>query len=514
MKRRFGKIKDDIFNGKLFENKKSIRNMSNRKFSKNIIMGNDVYIDMYAGLETYKKSNFLYGNMTDIRECFLEPNILQMNMSYIVKDYDGVLYETYREIFENAGYNVKVVNFIDYLESDKFNVFSFFNYEQDVSMFVDLVTKSYTLDISNSERLVKSAEKYLLEAILYYIMIELPHEEHNMKTVFRMLKLAKPYDGVESEYASDLDLLFNDIDDNEEHMALYKYNKFKTSAARIERMVIENIEQYLALYNVNSIRTICNENEIQIEEMIDSYEILFVVTPLQAKEYERISDIFMYQSIMYLDYLAEKKYHGKLPAPIHIMAPGMISPLMDIAVENCYKRNMLLTLGTDRLAAYSNIYSNVYDLIEKCSVFICYDYNNLEIKEYVKSLVIEKYNSDIHTEEKVSVNANIEIEDYMEMEDADCVVCIQYVKAICAEVFEPSRLSSFEEVTSKEMKAYMESVEQALAGQIYSNLIGEISKNVGAIKIGDGVNIDIGAKKLITDRVYENITMKVKKNLF
>ena len=263
---------------------------------------------MYAGLETYKKSNFLYGDFDDIRECFMEPNILQMNMSYIVKDFDGILYETYKDTFDNAGYNVKVINFIDYLDSDKFNIFSYFNYEQDVSMFVNLITNSYAHDINNSERLIKNAEKYLLEAILYYIMIELPHEEHTMKTVFRMLKLAKPYEGIENEYESDMDLLFNDLED-EDHMALIKYKKFRTSAVRIEGLIIENIEKYLSLYNVNSIKSICNEDEVNLDEMIDKYEILFVVTPTDAKEYERLADIFVYQCLSYLEYIAEKKYN-------------------------------------------------------------------------------------------------------------------------------------------------------------------------------------------------------------
>ena len=41
----------------------------------------------------------------------------------------------------------------------------------------------------------------------------------------------------------------------------------------------------------------------------------------------------------------------------------------------------------------------------------------------------------------------------------------------------------------QEMKEYMESVEQAVASQIYSNLICAINKNLDGIKIGENVNI-------------------------
>ena len=30
----------------------------------------------------------------------------------IVKDYDGILYETYKDVFESNGFNVKCINFI------------------------------------------------------------------------------------------------------------------------------------------------------------------------------------------------------------------------------------------------------------------------------------------------------------------------------------------------------------------------------------------------------------------
>lgn len=515
MKKKFGKRRNNmLIDGDLFENKKAVRNLSNKKFLKNIILANDVYIDINAGIETYKKSNFLYGDMDDIRECFIEPNILQMNMSYIVKDYDGILYATYKDVFENAGYEVKLVNFIDFLESDKFNVFEYFNYEQDVSMFVNLITDSYMNKLSHSEKLIKNAERNLLEAILYYIMIELPYKEHNMKTVFKMLELARPYNTDNTEYSSDLDLLFNDIDSDESyHIALDKYKKFHTGAVHIEKTVVENVKKYLSLYDVNSIRSICNEDEIHIEEMVQEDEILFVVVPKESKEYEKIADIFMYQTMMYLDYIAEKEYKAKLPNPVHIMAPGMITPIVDIVLKNCFKRNYIVTFGVDSLAKYEDYYDDMYELIEQCSAFICYDYSNVQIRDFVKKLVINKYNSDIKTQEKLNPTINIELEDYMPVDDADCIVFLQYTKAICANIFEADRMSQYEDVSSKEMKEYMDSVEQAVASQIYSNLICAINKNLDGIKIGENVNIDIGSKKLIQDKVYENITMKVKKNM-
>ena len=515
MRKKFGKRRNNtLIDGDLFENKKIVKNLANKKFLKNIILANDVYMDINAGIETYKKSNFLYGDMDDIRECFMEPNILQMNMSYIVKDYDGILYATYKDVFENVGYEVKVINFIDYLESDKFNVFEYFNYEQDVSMFVNMITDSYTSRLNHSEKLIKNAERYLLEAILYYIMVELPYKEHNMKTVFKLLELARPYDTADKEYASDLDLLFSDIDsEGEYHIALDKYKKFLASAVHIERVVIENVEKYLSLYNVNSIKSICNEDEIHIEDMVQEDEILFVVVPNESKEYEKIADIFMYQSMMYLDYIAEKEYKAKLPNPVHIMAPGMITPVMDMILKNCYKRNYIVTLGVDDLAKYEDCYNDIYELIEQCSVFICYDYNNVQIRDFVKRLVINKYNSDTKTEVKLDSSINIELEDYMSVDDADCIVFMQYIKAVCADIFEADRLEQYEEVTPKEMKEYMDSVEQALASQIYSNLICAINKNLDGIKIGENVNIDIGSKRLISDKVYENITMAVKKNM-
>lgn len=86
------------------------------------IVGEDLYLDtdMY---KTKLNNNMLVigtpgsGKTTGI----VEPNILQMNSSYVVLDPKGNLYRKYRDMLEENGYGVACVNFVDTEHSAGFN---------------------------------------------------------------------------------------------------------------------------------------------------------------------------------------------------------------------------------------------------------------------------------------------------------------------------------------------------------------------------------------------------------
>ena len=265
---------------------------------KNIIFAEDVYMDIEASEDIYGKSNFVYGDMIDINKYFIEPNILQTNMSYIVKDYDGILYSKYRNMFEEYGYIVKNINFIETTDSFKYNPFDYFNYEDDVTKFVSLVLDANKLYMSDSEALIKNAESLFLESILYYVMLELPHDEHRMSTVSKLIQLAKPRNKIKEEYRSDLQLLFRIVEKEEnkdENIALQKFNSFLQCAKHLEKIIIDNVEKYLAIYSMPSISQICEKDSLKVEEMVEDRQILFVIT--YASLWYSIIFTYLYSSL-------------------------------------------------------------------------------------------------------------------------------------------------------------------------------------------------------------------------
>ena len=72
----------------IFEDKKYIRSFCNRDFHKNLIVAKDVYVDMYNKKEEYTNTNVLVGDIDIASKSFVEPNIVQMNTSYIVKHHN------------------------------------------------------------------------------------------------------------------------------------------------------------------------------------------------------------------------------------------------------------------------------------------------------------------------------------------------------------------------------------------------------------------------------------------
>ena len=310
----------------IFEKRKYIRSFCNRDFSKNIILADDVYVNIEGNSENYRNTNCIIGKSEEAYNYYIKPNINQMNTSYIIKDYDGEILSEYAELFEAKGYIVKAINYMNTRESLKYNLFDYLNYEDDVSDLVKMITKSNIIGLTKGEKLLKNAENLLLEAIIYYIMLELPYEEHNIGTIIKMLDLAKPKGNASEEYASDMNLLFvaleKDTSNEDSKMAVESYKKFLEAARHMEGIIVDNLKKYLSIYSLNSISRITNRDNLELDEifMAGKKVVLLVVTPSNNIQYEYIADTFISQIITHIKYMADKRHCSKLPNKIHFIS--------------------------------------------------------------------------------------------------------------------------------------------------------------------------------------------------
>ena len=99
MRKRFGRIKDEIFDGKLFENKKSIKSMANKKLNRNILFGDEVYIDMYAGIETYK-NKICFNGIIETYTSDSKPGEFKF-YGFVANDVEFITYNNLSEFAEN-----------------------------------------------------------------------------------------------------------------------------------------------------------------------------------------------------------------------------------------------------------------------------------------------------------------------------------------------------------------------------------------------------------------------------
>lgn len=496
----------------IFEEKKYIRSFSNRDFSKNMIVSQDVLVDINSAINEYKSTNCLVGKVENIISTFMEPNIVQMNTSYIIKDYYGEMLSTYKDMLTAGGYSVKVINYMDTKKSLKYNIFNYINYEEDVYNFVRMITKSNVIGLSKGQMLLKNAENLLLEAIIYYIMSELPHEEHSIETIQKMLKLAEPKGEVSEEYDSDLNMLFAVLDNNkegkEDSIALERYKQFLLASKHMENVIIKNVEQYLSVYYMNSVKRITNEDTLKIEDIFDTDKVIvFIVVPKDNENYEYMADVLITQLIIYLQYVADQKYCGKLPKKIHIITYNLMHNNILKLVKEAHEYNIILSVGIDNIEKMMIYYENIYDVIDSFNMLICYDYKEPSMKEYIEFRVYEE-NKDTLKE------GEFQLSEYIEDEKEDqYIIIFKYTKPIIGRAYVVKEMENYMYVSEQAKEHKMDLLKEEVKSQIYRNLISQIEDNKASVKVKENVNVDIGSKKLVTDDVYEDITTKVNKEL-
>lgn len=502
----------------IFEKKRYIRSFSSRDFFKNIILADNVYVNIDSAKEHYGNTNCIIGSKDEVYDYFIEPNILQMNMSYIIKDYDGRVLSEYSDILKEKGYIVKSINYMDTTNSLEYNVFDFLNYEEDVCDLVSMITKSNFIGLTKGEKLLKNAENLLLEAIIYYIMSELPYEEHNLNTVLRLLKLARPISKLDEEYNSDMHLLFKMLEEKseEKNIAVEKYKKFLEAAKHMEGIIIEHIENYLSIYSMQSVRKITNSNTLQLDDlfMAGKKVILLIVVPSSNPKYEYIADTFILLLTTYIKYMADKRHCSKLPNKIHLICNNMINNNLELLLKDAYKYNMFITLSIDNHEKLMNYYSNIYEIIDSCSAFICYNYKEEYIKEYIKYKVIEAVNLDTYSELEKLNEEEFNIDEFLEEYNEDSyIVFIQYSRPILGEIYDVEEHDNYITKDVRINKYKLDELKDKVENQIYRNLISEIDLNERSIKSKENVDVDIGAKQFISDEIYSDLAMKLNKPL-
>lgn len=502
----------------IFEKKRYIRSFSNRDFFKNIILADNVYVNIDSAKEHYGNTNCIIGTKEEVYDYFIEPNLLQMNMSYIIKDYDGNVLSGYGDILRDKGYIVKTINYMDTSDSLEYNVFDFLNYEEDVCDLVSMITKSNIIGLSKGERLLKNAENLLLESIIYYIMSELPFEEHNINTILKMLKLARPIGKPDEEYNSDMHLLFKILEEKSEenNLAVEKYNKFLEAAKHMEGIIIENIENYLSIYSMQSVRRITNSNTLQLDDlfMTGKKVILLVVVPSSNPKYEYMADTFISLLTTYIKYMADKRHCSKLPNKIHLICNNMIYNHLETLLKDAYKYNMFVTLSIDDHNNLMNYYGNIYEIIDGCSAFICFDYKKEFIKDYIRYKIVEAVNLDTYSESEKIDEENFNMDEYLEEVDGDSyIVFIQYSRPILGEIYDVEEHENYMPIDLRLNKYKLDTLKDKVENQIYRNLISEIESSENSIKSRENVDVDIGSKQLISDEIYNDLAMKLNKLL-
>lgn len=319
--------------------------------------------------KTRKNLNILAigGAGTGKSRFFVKPNLLQANTSLVITDPKGELLRDTGHALESKGYKIKVFNLINMAESSGYNPFRYVRRESDILKVIHLLIKNTNGSKSNSDPFWESAEKSLLQAVFLYIYYELPAFEHNMATVFKMLRLAEVKEEDE-EYLSEFDYLFELLrEENPDHIAVKQYDIFKMAAGKTAKSILISAGVRLSPFGIQDVERLVKEDELDIGKIGEERTALFILIPDSDTTFNFLVAMMYAQLFDTLYYEADFKHEGRLPHHVKFWLDEFANigqiPDFDKLIATMRSREISVSVILQNLTQLKGIYKDSWETI-------------------------------------------------------------------------------------------------------------------------------------------------------
>lgn len=277
----------------------------------NIILSKNIQMDIDTYHTRLNNNIFVVGGSGSGKtRFFVKPNILQMYCNYIVIDPKGSVAIETGKAFEQEGYDVKYLNFVDMDKSMGYNPFVYFKKPTDVQMFVkNLIDNTSDSSKNGGDEFFVKAEVTWLTSIIFLIMATCKGTDlMNMNTVLLLLdnSEAKEEEGADT-YKSEVDLLFEQLEAEHNQatggrsqysyrdLAIKNYKIFKLAAGKTAKSILVSIGVRLSVFNLPELQRILEKDEVHLERI---GEPLVCSTDEKLKKDTRFDlDKFTYEKI-------------------------------------------------------------------------------------------------------------------------------------------------------------------------------------------------------------------------
>lgn len=248
---------------------------------------------------------------------YVKPNLMQMHSSYCVTDPKGTIVIECGKMLEYNGYEIKILNTINFKKSMKYNPFAYLKSEKDILKLVQAIIANTKGEGEKSgEDFWVKAEKLYYTALIGYIFYEAPREEKNFATLLDMIDASEVREDDET-YMNPIDRLFEALEKKEPtHFAVKQYKKYKLAAGKTAKSILISCGARLAPFDIQELRDLMKEDELELDRLGDRKTALFVIISDTDDTFNFVVSIMYSQLFNLLCDKADDVYGGRLP--IHV----------------------------------------------------------------------------------------------------------------------------------------------------------------------------------------------------
>ena len=253
---------------------------------------------------------------------YVKPNLMQMpeKVSYVVTDPKGTILVECGKMLQKEGYQIKVLNTINFKKSMHYNPFHYIRSEKDILKLVNtIIANTKGEGEKASEDFWVKSERLLYCALIGYIWYEAPEEEQNFTTLLEFINASETREDDE-EFKNAVDELFEELEMKDpEHFAVRQYKKFKLAAGKTAKSVLISCGARLAPFDIAELREIMSYDEMELDMLGDRRTAMFVIISDTDDTFNFVVAIMYTQLFNLLCDKADDVYGGRLPYHVRLL---------------------------------------------------------------------------------------------------------------------------------------------------------------------------------------------------
>lgn len=324
---------------------------------------------------------------------YCKPNIMQANTSFVVTDPKGEILRDTGHLLQDEGYEVRVLDLISMDKSHCYDPFVYLKDDNDVQKLVTNLFKATTpKNAQAQDPFWDTAASMLLLALIFYLKYEAPEEEQNFAMVMEMLRYGSVNEEDE-EYISPLDSLFYDLELREpNHIAVKYYKNYHSGSGKTLKSIQITLAARLEKFNLESLADLTRTDELELSMLGEKKTALFALIPDNDTSFNFLVSILYTQLFQQLFFLADHKYGGSLPVPVHFLMDEFANVSLpddfEKALSVMRSRGVSVSIILQNLAQLKKLFEKEWESITgNCDSFLYLGGNEQSTHEYVSKLL-------------------------------------------------------------------------------------------------------------------------------
>jgi len=203
---------------------------------------------------------------------YAKPNLMQCDsekypVSFVVTDPKGQILVEMGTFLRQKGYNIKVLNTIDFSKSMRYNPFAYIRSEEDILTLVTALISNTKGEGKGGDDFWVKAETLLYQALIGYIWYENNPEDQNMNVLVEMINCMEVREEDES-HKNAVDILFEKLEATDsEHFAVRQYKKYKLAAGKTAKSILISCGARLSPFDIARVRDIMSDDELELDTL-------------------------------------------------------------------------------------------------------------------------------------------------------------------------------------------------------------------------------------------------------